>query len=262
LVNDETVDAVHDTFLRETFTEQIAPHLEPMPLTGGDTPPFLKNHRVYLAAEVWEGSDTSWVPSYHLVEVPTDFVPRFFTLPPRGEVHEVMFLDDIIRYNLDQVFPGEEVGHSYALKLTRDAELYVDDEFEVDLVDAIRLSLGKRDTGLPSRFLYDMRMPYVLIHRLQHELRLAEEDLVLGARYHNLSGLPEVRPIRPHLPGVATPTPPDTRDRSVALGVGGHCGSGNPHAVPIVRPLRTLLGRGRRGPGRSGDGADRVPCRP
>ncbi len=187
LVNDETVDAAHDTFLRETFTEQIAPHLQPMPLTGGDTPPFLKNHRVYLAAEVWEGSDTSWVPSYHLVEVPTDFVPRFFTLPPRGEVHEVMFLDDIIRYNLDQVFPGEEVGHSYALKLTRDAELYVDDEFEVDLVDAIRLSLGKRDTGLPSRFLYDMRMPYVLIHRLQHELGLAEEDLVLGARYHNLS---------------------------------------------------------------------------
>ena len=98
-----------------------------------------------------------------------------------------MFLDDLIRYNLAEVFPAHEVGRAYAIKLTRDAELYVEDDFDGNLVEAIRKSLKKRDTGLPSRFLYDMRMPYALIHRLRERLGLQEEDLVLGARYHNLS---------------------------------------------------------------------------
>jgi polyphosphate kinase len=98
-----------------------------------------------------------------------------------------MFLDDLIRYNLGEVFPGHEVGRSYAVKLTRDAELYVEDEFDGNLVEAIRKSLKKRETGLPSRFLYDMRMPFGLLRLLQERLGLDEGDLVLGARYHNLS---------------------------------------------------------------------------
>jgi polyphosphate kinase len=147
---------------------------------------------VYLAVELWEGDAEaiqSWTPSYQALEVPSGDVPRFLVLPSRGEHHEVMFLDDLIRYNMDELFPDHEVGRTYAFKLTRDAELYVEDEFEVGLVDAIRQSLGKRDTGLPSRFLCDMQTPYVLVHRLQHELGLEEEDLVLGGRYHNLSDL-------------------------------------------------------------------------
>ncbi|MDA0311601.1 MAG: polyphosphate kinase 1 [Gemmatimonadetes bacterium] len=154
--------------------------------------PFPKNNRVYLAVELWEGDAEaiqSWTPSYQVLEVPSGDVPRFLVLQSRGEHHEVMFLDDLIRYNMDELFPDHEVGRTYAFKMTRDAELYVEDEFEVGLVDAIRQSLGKRDTGLPSRFLCDMQTPYVLVHRLQHELGLEEEDLVLGGRYHNLSDL-------------------------------------------------------------------------
>jgi polyphosphate kinase len=104
-----------------------------------------------------------------------------------GDQHEVIFLDDVIRFNLGRLFPDHDVGRSYAVKLTRDADLHVDDDLEVDLVDAIRDSLKNRETGLPSRFLYDMRAPYVLVHRLQRVLSLSEEDMVLGARYHNLN---------------------------------------------------------------------------
>jgi len=190
LVNNHTVDAAHDAFLRDTFREALAPLLAPAPLRGRDGAPFLKNHQVYLAVELWSRDPAtleSWTPDYSLVEVPTDRVPRFITLPPRGGGHEVMFLDDVIRYNLDELFTHHEVGRTYAFKLTRDAELHVEDEFDGNLVAAIRKSLRKRETGPPSRFLYDMRAPYVLVHRLQHDLKLEEEDLVLGARYHNLS---------------------------------------------------------------------------
>jgi polyphosphate kinase len=189
-VNESSVAAVHDDFLRDTFRTSVAPVLEPVALRGEGGAPFLKNNRIYLAVELWDGEGgalDSWTPAYHLVEVPSGRVPRFITLPTRGDRHEVMFLDDLIRYNLRELFPDQEVGRTYAVKLTRDAELHVEDHFEGDLVAAIRKSLGNRETGLPSRFLYDMRAPYVLVHRLQHELGLADEDLVLGARYHNLS---------------------------------------------------------------------------
>jgi polyphosphate kinase len=188
-VDDVTVDPEHHDFLRLTFEERVRPLLVPMPLDG-DEPPFLENNTIYLVVELWKlvhENISSWTPSYVLLEVPAGAVGRFVVLPHRGAAQEVMFLDDLIRFNLGSVFPEHEVGRAFAVKLTRDAELYVDDEFEDDLVRAIRKSLAKRSMGVPSRFLYDMRMPYVLIHRLQHGLGLAEEDLVLGARYHNLS---------------------------------------------------------------------------
>lgn len=188
-VDETSVAAGHHAFLRRTFEERVRPHIAPRRLEG-DAPPFLENNALYLVVEVWEprvAESGSWTPSYVLVEVPSAAVGRFITLPHQGGPHEVMFLDDLVRFNLDRVFPGQEVGRSYAVKLTRDAELYLDDEFEGGLAEAVREGLKKRETGVPSRFLYDMRMPYVVVHRLQHGLGLAEEDLVLGARYHNLS---------------------------------------------------------------------------
>jgi polyphosphate kinase len=188
-VDEMTVAPTHHDFLRRLFDERVRPLITPLRLESAERP-FLDNSAIYLVVELWESAREdahSWTPSYVLIEVPAKDVGRFVTLPHRGGEQEVMFLDDLIRFNLDSIFPDHEVGRSFAVKLTRDAELYLDDEFEGDLVEAIRKSLKKRATGVPSRFLYDMRMPYVVIHRLQHGLGLAEEDLVLGARYHNLS---------------------------------------------------------------------------
>ena len=189
-VDEVSVDPAHHDFLRRTFDERVRSLIVPLPLEGGGERPFLKNNCIYLVVELWPSALEqlrSWTPTYVLIEVPARAMGRFVTLPPGDGGQQVMFLDDLIRFNLPSIFPDHEVGRSYAVKLTRDAELHLDDEFEGDLVDAIRKSLKKRETGVPSRFLYDMRMPYVLIHRLQHGLGLADEDLVLGARYHNLS---------------------------------------------------------------------------
>jgi polyphosphate kinase len=191
IVDNRRVDPRHDAFLRDYFDTHIEPHLERTALEGEETTkPFLQNRVVYLVAELWprdEGEITTWTPKYALLEVPSPPVDRFVTLPSGGDGHEVMYLDDVIRYNLPRFYPRHETGRAYAVKLTRDAELYVDDEFEGDLVEAIRRSLGRRETGLPSRFLYDMKAPYVLVHSLEHGLGLEDEDLVIGGRYHNLS---------------------------------------------------------------------------
>lgn len=189
VVDEVTVDPMHGEFLRDFFDGKVRDLLQPAMLDAEDGQPFLENGHLYLVVELWDaGSDTppSWIPAYAFVDVPRQ-LPRFVTLPDRSADHEVMFLDDVIRFNLGRLFPAHEVGRSYAVKLTRDAELHVDDEFEGDLVDAIRKSLKNRETGVPSRFLYDMHAPYVLVHRLQEGLGLTDEDLVLGGRYHNLN---------------------------------------------------------------------------
>src|SRR5690606_24857379 len=110
--------------------------------------PFLRNNTIYLVIELWERSGVpleSWTPRYVLLEVPAAEVGRFVVLPKRGDTDEVMFLDDVIRFNLGRLFPDHEVGRSYAVKLTRDAELYLEDEFEGDLVEGIRQGLKKRE---------------------------------------------------------------------------------------------------------------------
>jgi polyphosphate kinase len=194
-VDESSVPESQAGFLRSYFERDVVPHLDPifMALEGemateGDVP-FLHNHAVYLVVEIWRADEARQpgAPCSVLVEVPAS-LPRFVTLPcGTGDEHLVMFLDDVIRFNLDRMFPEYEIGRSYAVKLTRDADLQIDDEFDGALVDAIRTSLKNRETGLPSRFLYDMRAPYSLIHLLQHRLGLSNTDMVLGARYHNLN---------------------------------------------------------------------------
>ena len=83
-------------------------------------------------------------------------------MPSNGGRHDVLFLDDVVRLHLADLFPGCLVAGSYAVKVTRDAELYLEDEFSGDLVAMIRKSLKKRDKGLPTRFLYDAQMPYFM----------------------------------------------------------------------------------------------------
>jgi len=100
-----------------------------------------------------------------------------------------MWLDDVLRVNLDRIFPEHEVGEAYSIKLSRDAELYLGDEFTGDINEMIRASLSKRDTGLPTRFLYDLRTPYSFIEYLSNQFNLDPDDLVEGGRYHNFSDL-------------------------------------------------------------------------
>ena len=263
-VDETSVRTEHYDFLRTVFDETIASLIEPLPLEGEDGRPFLPNHQVCLVVELWrvdrEARD-SWTPAYWLVRVPSS-VPRFVSLPSVGDQHDVMFLDDVIRFNLGRLFPDHEVGRSYAVKLTRDADLHVDDDLEVDLVDAIRDSLKNRETGLPSRFLYDMRAPYVLAHRLQRVLSLSEEDMVLGARYHNLNdymGFPRFeRTDLSYPPWQALPHP--VLDSADSVLVAMRERDQIIHTpLPVLRPLRALPRRGCRRPRRGGALALRIP---
>lgn len=190
LLDDKNLSKHQVQHLRRDFEGKIREHLEPSILTEGEPPPFLTEGQIYLVAELWPALEkaTAWErPEYGMVAVPSPPLPRFLLLPGEGE--NVLFLDDAIRLFLGDLFPGYEVGSAFAVKLSRDAELYLEEEFEGDLIQRIRKSLKKRETGLPSRFLYDLQAPYALVAFLRNHLGLEDEDLFPGGRYHNLRDL-------------------------------------------------------------------------
>ena len=180
-----------DYFVTKYFLDYVAPHIHPVILEHYPEPPFLKNGGLYLVVPLWPRTefDSLFVrdPALGLVEIPSDHVPRFVQVHRDDTARHVMFLDDIIRANLKHVFPMNDSDEAYSIKMTRDAQLYIEDEYSGNLVETVRNALARRDTGVPTRFLFDQRMPYTIAVRLKQRLGLEDEDLVPGGFYHNFS---------------------------------------------------------------------------
>ncbi|UGU16450.1 polyphosphate kinase 1 [Sinomicrobium kalidii] len=127
-------------------------------------------------------------------------VERFVVFPPDSKECVVTFIDDILRDNLHKIFENRKIRNMYAVKLTRDAELYLEEEYSGALVDAIYSALGKRKTGQATRLLVDKSIPQYLLEGLKEVLGIDEIDLVLGGTYHNFKdffsfpGPPDKRP--------------------------------------------------------------------
>ncbi|MEZ4793691.1 MAG: hypothetical protein R2783_09575 [Gelidibacter sp.] len=111
---------------------------------------FVENESSYITASI---SKTN----FQLVQIPKD-EPRFFVFSSKNDTHYVTFIDDIIKYNLYRVQPKLDLSY-YAIKISRDAELYIEDEFSGNLMEKIKESLPKRETGQATRVLIDQRMP-------------------------------------------------------------------------------------------------------
>lgn len=192
LISDTDIDPSQGKFIRTYFEENIIEHIQPLILIKNKISPFLKNNRLYLAIRMTNKTKKKEPPKriryqYALLEIPSNHLPRFVLLPERNGEHFIIFLDDIIRYCLPIIFKAYNIVDSYAIKLTRDAELYVEDEFTGDLLTKIEKGLKRRSTGVPARFLYDLSMPKPFIQFLREAFQLRLEDMYEGSRYHNFN---------------------------------------------------------------------------
>src|SRR6202000_48119 len=123
-----------------------------------------------------------------LLNIPSDELPRFFTIKTEAENH-IVFLDDIIRYNLDKVFKGQEIRGCYSIKVTRDAEVDLKDEYSGDVSDEIEKQLKKRDLGFATRFLHQSGIPLRILQLIIQHLDMQGANITEGGRYHNLKDL-------------------------------------------------------------------------
>jgi polyphosphate kinase len=213
LAIEQKVNEDQREFIKNYFFDQVVPFVQPTLLEKNKISTFLHNKSIYIAARLKSKKKSKPAGRaklqrfrYAIVEIPADKLGRFVTLSSGNGNHFVMFLDDIIRIHLPILFPGYQVESCYSVKLTRDAELYIDDEFSGDLVSKIKKGLSKRKTGVPSRFLYDQDMPADFLKFLQDTLQLKRDDLIPGGRYHNFNdffSFPKFN--KPHLEYEAMP---------------------------------------------------------
>lgn len=139
---------------------------------------FVKNEMLYLVAK------TSAL-EFVLVEIPTS-ENRFFVFPSNdGSENHISFIDDILKYNLQNKLSENNKVDFYSIKISRDAELYIDDEFSGDLMEKIKAALPKRDTGQATRVLIDANIPKDFQEVLKKSLDVNHTDIVIGGRYHN-----------------------------------------------------------------------------
>ncbi len=176
-------------YVESYFHDNLLPYVQPVLLVGNKIRPFLNDGALYLAVIMAEEgmkkkTDTKNY-SYAIVKIPSDHMPRYITLPSDNGEKNIIFLDDIVRHNITYIFPGYDLVDTFSIKLTRDAELYIEDEFSGNLISKIKESLSKRNVGPTSRLVYDKSMPQHLLDFLQSVFEIEASDLMPEGRYHN-----------------------------------------------------------------------------
>ncbi len=131
------LNAEQQRFVENYFHDNLLPFVMPVLLIKRRIRPFLANAHLYLAVHLRQKKKPLIESEYALVSIPSDQLPRFIPLPSSGNRHDVILLDDIVRHSVSWLFPGYDIQDTYSIKLTRDAELYIDDEYSGNLVQKI-----------------------------------------------------------------------------------------------------------------------------
>lgn len=189
LYQDSQPEAFHRAFIYNYFNEEVFPFLSPVTIQQG-VKTFIRDRRLYLIVSMRNKATSE--PYYVLIKIPFSKVPRFISLPSHDGMYYYMFVDDVIRANLPVIFPGYEVKGCYSIKISRDADIYIDDKKaggSREFMNEIKAKVGKRKIGALSRFMYDRAMPQEMLDYVCEALGIADDDLVVGGRYMNLQDL-------------------------------------------------------------------------
>lgn len=171
--------------VRKYFKEEIINTIFPLILDVKRSFPFLRDNTIYLACKL--SNKLTKAKKFALIPLPTKLKKRFYLLKEEGGTTYVMFIDDVIRANLDVIFSSFEYDQfeAYTIKLTRDAEIDIESDLSVDIVDYMKNSLKLRKKGEPVRLIYDNEMPNDLLKFINQKLKIKSEELIPGQRYHN-----------------------------------------------------------------------------
>jgi len=187
VVDETQLNQEQQVYITHYYYQNIRPALVPIMISSAPEFPQLKDKPLYFGVKL----SNSKVPkdiAYALLNLNTDILPRFVVLPNIGNKKYIIILDDIIRFCIEDVFSFFEYDkiEAYTLKITRDAELEIDDDISKSFMEKMSLSLERRKKGEPVRFVYDANMPDDLFQFLKKKMQLDSRDnIIAGGRYHN-----------------------------------------------------------------------------
>ena len=174
-------------FVETFFEERLHTRIVPLMIESIPSMPLLRDRSVYLAC-VLGHSQSAMMHRYALIEIPVGDLPRVVVLPSAKGTKDLILLEDIVRYNLPYLFApfGFDKFMGHLIKVTRDAELDLDNDFHSNLIDDLEKGIKNRKKGKATRFVYDKQIDANLLEFMMKRLSLNKKDhMVPGGRIHN-----------------------------------------------------------------------------
>lgn len=188
IINEKELLPEHEKYITEFFHTDVMPSLFPILIDNKKPFPLLKDKYGYLFIKLINSRQPHLI-KYALIEIPTKVLSRFVILPEIENKKYVILLDDVIRYNLNAIFSvyGFECAGAYNIKLTRDAELEIDNDLSESILEKVSKGLKDRQKGKPVRFVYDKDMPDDMLQFIMKKLGMSNsrDSVIPGGRYHN-----------------------------------------------------------------------------
>ena len=193
LYQTDKVEPFHRAYVEKYFNEEVFPYLQPMVIMKDDIHSFIQDGRIYQVISLLQRrkkKETEGLKyTYAIMKIPFTKIPRFIELPSYGGNYYIMFIDDVIKANMQSVFPGYEIVDCFSIKISRDADFSLEDEDQKDIAEKILRKVRKRKIGAVTRFQYDKDMPDYFLRYLCEAYEIEEEELLPSGRYLNLSDL-------------------------------------------------------------------------
>lgn len=187
IINEKQITLQQGLFIKKFFHEKVMPLLFPIMVDNASKFPYLKDKSGYLFVKLGR-NDNIKKNKYALIEVPTTSISRFVVLPKEKEKKFIILLDDVIRYCLNDVFNNfiYDYIEAYNIKITRDAEIDMDNDLSKSFVEKISKGLKDRKKGQPVRLVYDSEIAPDMLAFIMKRIKLNKEDNPIpGGRYHN-----------------------------------------------------------------------------
>lgn len=163
-------------FLATNFSREICPVLTPLAFDPGHPFPFISNLSKNFAVVVKHSNRTKFAR----VKVP-DVLPRFVPIPESLSPRKGLlfaFLEDVIRENLQELFPGTQVKGAHLFRIIRDADLEIEQDEADDLLETVDRSLKQLRRGALSLMQVESNMPPRVLNILAENFEI-EEDVVM-----------------------------------------------------------------------------------
>ena len=187
IINDRKLNNEQKVFVKDYFDNVVRPYIIPLMIENLPELPYLRDKSLYLAI-VMRNKNDAYREKFSLIEIPSKSIGRFVILPSSAGTKSIILLEDIIKFNLPVIFSHFKFNQfdAHVFKITKDAEIDLDQEVGINFVEKISKGVKNRRKGKPVRFVYDKDMNAELLDFLIQKLHLTRKSSIIpGGHIHN-----------------------------------------------------------------------------
>lgn len=185
-VKPDAIDEEQKKWLENYFEREIFPVVTPMAVDASHPFPFLASKSLNIAMLLERNERDNLVDEENDIDIKTAIVPvpsvlpRIIRLPDtdkNSKRHRFIFLEDVLMHYAQRLFIGYDLLEARAFRITRDADLYIDEEDAQDLLVEVERQLKKRQRGAAVRIEFEMGTSRFMRRFMTQEMNLAKEDM-------------------------------------------------------------------------------------